>query len=120
MDIVMVNLNGVDLPSPSVYRVGRQDLDSEDSGRNELGVLTRDRLREGVLKIELEYWAIDNSDATLILQALTSTEMNVEFLLEGHRVTRKMYVSDRNSELVRFMNREDKMAWNINFNLIEY
>lgn len=120
METIMVSLNGVDLPSPSVYRVGRQDLDSEDSGRNELGFLTRDRLREGVLKLDLEYWAIDNSDAVLILNALTSTEINVQFLLEGYTTSKTMYVSDRNSELVRFMNRKDKMAWNINFSLIEY
>ena len=120
MKTIMVSLNGVDLPSPSVYRVGRQDLDSEDSGRNELGFLTRDRLREGVLKLDLEYWAIDNSDAVLILNALTSTEMTVTFLLEGYPVTKTMYVSDRNSELIRFMNNIDKMAWNINFSLIEY
>lgn len=120
METIMITANGVDLPSPSVYRIGRQDLDSEDSGRNELGFLTRDRLREGVLKIEVEYWAINNSDSTLILQALSSAEMNVEFLLEGHKVSKKMYVGDRSSELVRFMNREDKMAWNVNFSLIEY
>ena len=120
MDIVMVNLNGVDLPSPSVYRIGRQDLDSEDSGRNELGFLTRDRLREGILKVELEYWAIDNEKANVILGVLTAPSFNATVLVEGHTITKQMYVSDRSSELVRFMNREDKMAWNINFSLIEY
>ena len=116
----MVIINGVRLPSPSTYKVGRQDLDSEDSGRNELGVLTRDRLRQGIFTVALEYWAIDNYKATLILNALTASSFNVTFWVEGHKVTRKMYVGDRNSEMVRFMGREDKMAWNINFNLVEY
>lgn len=116
----MVTINGVRLPSPSTYKVGRQDLDSEDSGRNELGVLTRSRLRQGIFKLELEYWAIDNSKATAIMNAITAASLSVTFWVEGYKVTRTMYVGDRNSEMVRFMGREDKMAWNINFNLVEY
>ncbi len=116
----MITINGVKLPSPSTYKVGRQDLDSEDSGRNELGMLTRDRVRQGIYKIELGYWAINNYKATLILNAITSSSFNVTFLAEGYNVTKKMYVGDIQSELVNFMGLEDKMVWNISFNLIEY
>lgn len=37
--------------SPRSYAVQRSDLDSEDSGRSETGVMFRNRIRAGVYKI---------------------------------------------------------------------
>ena len=116
----MIKINGVKLPDPSVYRVGRQDLDSENSGRNERGVLIRDRLRQGILKVELEWWAISNAKSNQILNAVKPSSVTVELLVEGRYETVKMNVGDRNSELVRFMGDMGKQAWNVSFNLVEY
>ena len=37
--MTIISIDGVDLPSPSVYRLPRFDMDSSDTTRNELGVL---------------------------------------------------------------------------------
>ena len=116
----MIMVNGVTLPSPSVYRIPMQDLDSENTGRNERGVLVRDRLRQGVYKIELEWWAIDNSKVQTILSAIQPSQVTVQFIDHLGTQTKKMYVGDRNIEMVRFMNQRNKMAWNVTFNLVEY
>ena len=41
--MAMITIDGVDLPSPSVFKLPRYDLDSQDTNRNELGVLQQDR-----------------------------------------------------------------------------
>ncbi|HZJ98856.1 MAG TPA: DUF6711 family protein [Tissierellaceae bacterium] len=115
----MLTINGVKMPDPSVYKISRQDLDSENSGRNERGVIIRDRLRQGILKAEYEYWAIDNEKVNKLLNAIKPEKVSVTLLVEGSYVTKEMYVGDRSSEMVRFMNRLDKMAWNVSFNLVE-
>lgn len=116
----MLKINGVKMPDPSVYRVGRQDLDSENSGRNELGVLVRDRLRQGIMRVDFEWWAVNNTKSTTLLNAVKPSKVTVELLVEGVYVTKEMYVSDRSSELIRYMNDTGKMAWNVSFSLVEY
>lgn len=116
----MIRINGVDLPPPSVYRLPQYDLDSEDSGRNELGVLQRDRLRQGIFRVELEWWGINNSQLQLILSAIKPSKLTVRILSHAGYQTKQMYAGDRNIEMVRYMGKTSKMAWNISFNLVEY
>lgn len=116
----LINVNGTRLPTPSVYRVSRQDLDSANSGRNERGILLRDRVREGVIKVELEWRAINNSQATLIINAVKPSKMGVTLLVEGRQQSFQMYRGDIKSELIRYMDSTNKMAWNVSFNLIEF
>lgn len=116
----MIKVNGVRLPDPSVYNLPLSDLDSENSGRNENGVLIRDRLRSEVFKIELEWWAIDNSKVQQILSAVKPAKITVEFIDHIGTKTKTMYAGDKNVEMVRYMADRNKMAWNISFNLIEY
>lgn len=116
----MIKIDGVTLPTPSVYKVNRQDLDSSNSGRNELGYLIRDRLRQGMLKGEFEWWGLDNNRATTILNAVSPSKVSATLLVEGKSVTVDMYVSDRSSELIRYMGETGKMAWTISFSLVEY
>ena len=77
--MAMITIDGVDLPSPSSFKIPRSDLDSSDTGRNELGVLQRDRIRQGIYKIELEWKAINSSDLYLIESAIEPAELNVTF-----------------------------------------
>lgn len=116
----MITINGVILPAPSVYNISRQDLDSENSGRNERGVMIRDRLRSSVIKGTFEWWAVDNAKANLILNAVEPSKVTAKLLVEGTYSTKSMYVSDRSSDLVRYMGKTSKMAWNIGFSLVEY
>lgn len=118
--MAMITIDGVDLPSPSSFKIPRSDLDSGDTGRNELGVLQRDRIRQGIYKIELEWKGINSSDLYLIESAIEPAELNVTFPTPTGLVTKKMYAGDRNVEMVKYDKDLDKNRWNISFNLIEY
>ncbi|HZJ99462.1 MAG TPA: DUF6711 family protein [Tissierellaceae bacterium] len=118
--VIMININGVRLPDPSVYNIPLSDLDSESTGRNEKGVLHRDRLRQGIYKIELEWWAIDNSKVQTILSAVQPDNFSVRFIDHVGYKTKTMYAGDKNVEMVRYMSDRNKMAWNVSFNLIEF
>ena len=118
--MAMINIDGVDLPSPSVFKIPRSDLDSGDTGRNELGVLQRDRIRQGIYKIELEFKGINSSNLYLIESAIEPAELNVTFPTPTGQVAKKMYAGDRNVEMAKYSDDFDKIRWNLSFNLVEY
>ena len=119
--MTIISIDGVDLPSPSVYKLPRFDMDSSDTTRNELGILQRDRIRQGIYKIELEWRVITSSQLHLIEMAIEPARVEVKFLTPTGYKTKTMYVGDRFSEMVLLANRKtDDIRWNIGFNLIEY
>ena len=118
--MAMINIDGVDLPSPSSFKIPRSDIDSDGTGRNELGVLQRDRIRQGLYKIELEWKGITSSQLQIIEDAIEPAEINVTFPTPQGLQTKKMYAGDRNIEMLRYNDDTDKILWNISFNLIEY
>lgn len=118
--MAMISIDGVDLPAPSSFKMPRSDLDSGDTGRNELGILQRDRVRQGIYKIELEWKGITSSQLHLIESAIEPSEINVTFPTPTGMKTKKMYAGDRNIEMIKYDADYNKIRWNISFNLIEY
>jgi hypothetical protein len=99
------------------------DLDSAESVRNEAGVLTRNRIRQGVTKVELAF-IVDSARAAVVLALIEPVQVTVECYdprsLEPHIF--KAYVSDR-SCVLKVYNPEQprsEMLWEISFNLVEY
>ncbi|HOA80071.1 MAG TPA: hypothetical protein PKK61_03275 [Defluviitaleaceae bacterium] len=118
--MALISIDGVDLPSPSTMKMPNFDLDSSDTNRNELGILQRDRVRQGIFKIELEFKGITSSQLALIKSAIEPAEINVTFPSEIGLQTKKMYAGDRNIEMVKYDEDYNKIRWNISFNLTEY
>lgn len=116
----MIVIGGVDMPSPSAFRVPNFDVDSVDTYRNELGVLQRDRIRSDIYKLELDYRAINSSALVTIKSAIAPVQFEVSFISETGMITKTMYVGDRNIEMVKYDTDTDNIRWNVNFNLIEY
>lgn len=117
--MVLVSIDGVDLPTPSTYRPPQFDLDSGDTGRNELGVMQRDRIRQGIYRLELEWKAINSSKLATIKAATQPDKFEVTFYTEAGYVTKTMYAGDRNIEMARGFIESD-IRWNVSCNLIEY
>jgi hypothetical protein len=115
----MISINGVDLPTPSSYKIPQSDLDSSDAGRNEAGYLQRDRIRQGVYKVELEWKAIKSADADRILNAVKPSAVNATIFTTGGIKTKRMYVGDRDVSIARYWKKDD-VRWDVSFNLIEY
>lgn len=116
----MINIGGVDLPTPSTFKLPRFDLDSSDTNRNELGIMQRDRVRQGIYKIELEWKGITSIQLNTIINAIEPASLQVNFPSEIGFITKTMYAGDRNVEVARYDSDYSKIRWNISFNLTEY
>jgi hypothetical protein len=89
-------INGVAVATPKTFKVTVVDLDSDNTQRNALGVLLRDRLRV-MRTIDCEWGPLSSSDISTILQALEPVEFPVTFPdpYTGTDQTITMYVGDR-------------------------
>lgn len=118
--MAMVSIDGIDLPGVSTYKIPNSDLDSSDTGRNELGVLQRDRIRDSVFKVELGFTGITSSELATIKSAVKPAQFQATLITETGLVTKTMYASDRIIEMVKYDEDYNKIRWNIKFNLIEF
>lgn len=117
--MAMIKIDGVDLPSPSKFDLPEMDLDSSDSNRDELGYLHRDRIRQGVYKIELEWKGINNTQLNLIETAIKPVQIDVTFPTSEGMKTKVMYAGDRKRSMIKY-NGETNITWDLSFNLTEY
>lgn len=116
-----ITIDGVGLPEPTSLKLPELDLDSEGTGRNEEGILQRDRIRQGVLKCELEWKKITTAQLALIKSVVTPDKFTVSFPEDLEIPAKDMYAGDRTIELVNYKDSDaDKLRWNISFNLTEY
>ena len=85
-----------------------------------LGVLQRDRIRQGIYKIELEYWGITSEQLQVIEAAIEPAALQVGVPVATGAITATMYAGDRAVEMVKYNDDYTKIRWNPKFNLIEY
>lgn len=119
----MISVDGVSLPNPTKYLISMSDLDSSDTTRNEAGVLVRNRLRQGVTKIELAF-ILRGKDASWVLDLVKPDKVRVDYFDPRLSVTRSIdaYVGDRSCDLKVYTEGTlvEDMLWEVSFNLVEY
>lgn len=115
----MINIDGVDLPAPIKFKPPNSDIDSSDTGRNEIGVTQRDRIRQAVYKLELAWKNLSSSDLHLIKTAIKPSKFKVTFPSEVGFISKTMYSGDRDIDMVAYNSDFNKILWDISFNLIE-
>lgn len=119
----MLYIDQVKMPNPSKYDVQFSDLDSSESARNELGVLLRNRIRQGVAKISVA-WKVRSSVVATILEAIEPSQLEVSYFnpLTNDYGNATMYVSDRKCQLVLYTSEMEfsDAIWELSFNLIEF
>lgn len=118
--MAILKIDGVDMPTPSSYKIPDVDLDSEDTNRNELGILQRDRIRAEIYKVELEYKGITSSQLALIKSAIKPAQFQATIITEIGSVVKTMYAGNRNTEMVKYNDDVNNVRWNFSVNLIEY
>ena len=125
--MALISIDGVDMPTPMTYSIPMEDLDSSDSSRSESGILIRNRVRQGICRLELS-WRVDDSDAAVLLGAIQPERVHVAFRdpRTGTQAQADMYVEGRSCALVRYKTgdgteeKPDTGLWDISFNLVEY
>lgn len=108
---IKANNGGKRFPTPSALDFSFQDIDVEvddetnkktvtDVGRGQSGYLTRNRVRDNVVKIEVEWWHLTASEASNLLKILSysaSPWLRVQFRNPYSNVveTKWFYAGDR-------------------------
>ncbi len=115
--MALVKIGQTDLPTPSRYRLLGFDLDSSSTARNEEGVLQRDRIRQGIYKVELEWSHLSGTDLATIESAIAPATFSVTFTTSSGTVTKTMYAGDLSREIVLLVG--GVPLWNVAVNLIE-
>ena len=119
----MISINGTKLPYPTKYQVGLSDLDSSDTSRTESGKLVRNRVRQGVTKIELSF-IVEGSKVAPMLALVEPAKVKVDYFDPRSSKSRSInaYVGDRSCNVMRYDAAQsvDRILWEVSFNLIEY
>lgn len=117
--MALITIDSTPLPDPVEYSVSLQDIDSENTRRTESGVLTRDRVRAGVYKIQAT-WKVNKTDLKIITDAVKPAQFAVTFFdpTTSTNPTRDMYVGDRTANLLHL--ESGKSLWELTLSLIEY
>lgn len=115
-----IQIGGVDMPDPSSFSIKQADVDSENSSRNELGILQRDRVRAGVRTLSVKWSALSGADASTLLKAVKPSSFQVSFPDAEENVikTATVYAGDKSCEYVNTPGLG--WHWNISFDNVEF
>lgn len=115
-----IEINGFVAPAPVTYEVQSADLDSDQTTRNENGVLKRDRIRRNVYKI-IATWRLNTDDLAKLVNALAPSSFTVKFidLTTCTYQTKTMYAGDRSATVVIGSNSVKGILVDFSCNLIE-
>lgn len=114
----LVQLGSYTPPSPTKYSLEISDIDSEDTGRGETGVMSRERVRAGVYKLSLGFTNLTSEQVLAIKQAISPEEITVKFF-DGSQVNANMYSGNRTLDL-KSVDDESNCFWDMSFNLTEF
>ena len=116
---IMIKVDGVNLPCPSLFHWGLQDVSAGESGRTDDAVMHKNRVAQK-RKLQLEWVGKNWQETAQILQAVNPEYIEVYYpdMMSGQYETRTFYVGDRSSP-VKFWWVDRKMIEKISFNLIE-
>jgi len=113
----MIKIDGRNIPTPSDYSVGIQDLSKAE--RNARGDMIIERIATK-RKIELAWKHLSKQDLQLVMNAVSPVFFKVEYLdpQTNSTQTKTFYSGDRNVGALDYINGE--IRWkDIKFNVIE-
>lgn len=113
-------VDGVDMPCPSKWDVGYQDISQPDSGRTLDGKMQKNRIGQKV-KIELEWKGVSDEDASTILTAFDPEFVDITYrdTKTNSILTKNFYTGDRKGATY-WWNPDSGWTYStISFNVIE-
>lgn len=119
--MVLLTINGVQMPPPSHYSIQLSDLSGSGATRSLNGVLHTDVIRAGVVKIFVEWELIDYQKLTLICNNIASASFSVSYF-DGSNTLKQItaYAGDKTLDSVCINpNNLTDNRWNLKFNIIE-
>jgi hypothetical protein len=115
--MALITVNGVNIPTPTNYDVGIQDI--SNAQRNAQGTMVIERIATKKT-ITLSYSYLSATDLSTILQAIAPTFYNVTYLdpITNSNVTSSFYCGDRSLGMIDFQAGVPRYQ-NLKFELIE-
>ena len=115
----MIVVDGVEMPCPSSFTWGLQDVSDSDAGRTLDALMHKNRIAQK-RKIGLQWAGKNPSETSFILQAFNPEYVQVTYpdAMSGQNETRTFYVGDRSAPVWRWFHNK-KIYENISFDLIE-
>lgn len=115
-----ITVGNTQLPTPVSYRVQMADLDTENTTRDEAGVLHRERIRSGVYKI-IASWRLTTAQLSNMVNLLSPASFTVTFFDPNTMSykTKQMYVGDRESEVILGSSDTSKVLIDFSVDFIE-
>lgn len=115
----MIIVDGAEMPCPSVFNWGLQDVSAAESGRTDDTIMHKNRVGQK-RKIGLQWNGIGWEKTSQILQAFNPEYIMVTYpdMMSGHYETREFYVGDRSAP-VKLWWVNKKMIESLSFDIIE-
>lgn len=113
-------IDGVSMPSPTVFQWGLQDISASNSGRTDDSIMHKNRVAQK-RKLSVSWSYLTWSEICKIVQAVNPEYMNVtypDYLSGNESETRTFYVGDRSAPLRYWMD-GDRCIETLSFDFIE-
>ena len=116
---IFLKVNGVEMPCPSAYTWGLQDISAAKSGRTDDSLMHKNRVAQK-RKLALQWNGKDWQETSKILQAFNPEYIDITYpdMMTGVYETRTFYVGDR-SALVKWWRIGNRRTESISFDVIE-
>lgn len=117
----IIRFGNITPEAPVSFSVHRSDIDSNDTGRSETGVLYRNRIRAGVYKLQVA-WRVNKQQLAVITSAISADSFSVTFFdpTSSLEKTCTMYAGDRSAALVLNGDSAADTLWDLTVNFIEF
>lgn len=114
-----IKINGIQMPTPSVFSVTIMDISGENSNRDSRGTMHIDRVATK-RKIEMEWKLLNMKDMSTLLNLVKDIFFEVEYPdpMAGCMVKKTFYVGDRTTPMYSCIGKIPKWQ-NVKYNLIE-
>ena len=95
---IMLKVDGVEMPCPSSFQWGLQDISASESGRTDDSLMHKNRVAQK-RKISLGWNGLLWADTSKILKAVNPEYIQVTYpdMMSGKYETRTFYVGDRSA-----------------------
>jgi hypothetical protein len=115
--MALIKINGAEIPAPSEYTIGIQDLSKAERNANGTMIIERVATKR---KIELSWKYLDRASLSTILNAVTDVFFTVEYIDPQDNVVRTgtFYCGDRKAGLIDFRNGIPRYK-DVSFSLVE-
>lgn len=118
--MAMLTVNGVELPDPSEFTWGLQDVSASDAGRTEDTMMHKNRVGQK-RKLNVSWNGLTPDKVSIILQAVNPEYMQVTYpdAMSNSNETRTFYIGDRSAPVHWWHGVYGRYYNKLSFNFIE-